>query len=147
MTLENAHSIEDIAQYRISQSADKKTLLFEWKPVAGLKTQEFRKGISAFARQCENRRPVYAVIDASKLDQSSPAVSWLRAQRLEEEREDYKTWWMREIVPVYHEAGILCLAVGTGDPNAPGELPSSPGVDFRIGYFPDVDTALNWRPN
>ncbi len=54
---------------------------------------------------------------------------------------------MREIVPVYHEAGIASLAVATGDPNAPGELADiPPGVNFRMGYFPDLASAMRWKP-
>jgi len=48
-------------------------------------------------------------------------------------------------VPIYHEAGIDTLAVGTGDPNAPSELENSPpGVNFKIGYFSDLEAALAW---
>jgi hypothetical protein len=147
MTMENGKLIADNAQYRFVQSVDKKSLLFEWKHVAGLSTQDFRNGIDAFAQQCKEHKPNYALIDASLLDQSSPAVSWLRAQQLAGEREDYRTWWTREIVPAYHVAGITCLAVGTGDPNAPGVLLDTPGVHFKIGYFPDISTALGWKPN
>ena len=104
-----------------------------------------QEGVTKVFGQCGHTN--YALIDASLLDQSSPAVSWLRAQQLAGEREDYRTWWTREIVPAYHVAGITCLAVGTGDPNAPGVLPDTPGVHFKIGYFPDISTALGWKPN
>ena len=87
------------------------------------------------------------MIDATALDQSSPAVSWLRAQHVAGEKEDYQTWWMRDIVPAYHDAGVVCLAVGTGNPDAPGELAGIPGVNFKIGYFPDINTALGWKPS
>ncbi len=138
--------IANTEQYRFAQSADAKTLLFEWKHIAGLGAQDFRDGIAAFAEQCRVHRASYAAIDAALLDPSSPAVCWLRGQDVAGETEDYQTWWIRDIVPVYHDAGVQCLAVGTGDPNAPGELPSVQGVDFRIGYFADIDAALGWRP-
>jgi hypothetical protein len=48
-------------------------------------------------------------------------------------------------VPIYHESGIDTLAVGTGDPNAPGVIENSPpSVDFKIGYFSDIEAALAW---
>lgn len=147
MSLENGSLIEENDQYRFVQSADKRALLFEWKHIDGLGIDDFRKGITEFASQCKIHRPVYAVIDAAALDQSSPAVAWLRAQDTGAGREEYSTWWARDIVPIYHAAGISSLAVGTGDPNAPGELASRPlGVNFKMGYFPDLDSALRWQP-
>lgn len=146
MTWEDGKTVANNEQYRFVQSADKGTLLFEWKHVAGLKPQDFRRGIVAFADLCKVHKPACAAIDASLLDQSSPAVAWLRAQDVAGEAEDYQSWWMREIVPAYHDAGVARLAVGTGDPNAPGELPGIPGVTFKIGYFADIGTALAWQP-
>lgn len=86
------------------------------------------------------------VIEAADLDQSSPAVAWLHGNNSETQTEDYMTWWTREIVPLYHDAGIVSLAVDTGDPNAPGELPKiPPEVNFRIGYFPNLEAAMQWN--
>lgn len=146
MTLENEKQIEDNRQYRFTQSADSKTLLLKWKHVAGLTPKDFRMGIAGFSGQCKAHKPDYAVIDTTALDQSSPAVSWLRALSVEGELEDYQTWWMRDVVPDYHDAGVVCLAIGTGDPNAPGEVGGVPGVNFKMGYFPDLDAALAWQP-
>lgn len=146
MTWEDGKLIANNEQYRFVQSADTKTLLFEWKHIAGLKTHDFRNGIAAFAEHCKVHEAAYAAIDASLLDQDSPAVAWLRGQDVAEETEDYQTWWRRDIVPIYNDAGVVALAVGTGDPNAPGELPAVQGVGFKIGYFPDIDAALGWQP-
>ena len=134
-------------QYCFSEYEDKSLLLFEWRYVEGLSIMDFRKGITEFADQCRLVKPTYAVIDAAKLDQSSPAVAWLRSQDTNKQEEKYLTWWVRDIVPVYHDAEITSLAVGTGDPNAPGKLKETPpGVKFMIGYFPDLESALNWKP-
>jgi len=56
------------------------------------------------------------------------------------------TWWTREVMPLLNDAGIVSLAVGTGDPNAPGELPEDPpGVKFKMGYIPNFDIAMQWN--
>ena len=147
MSLKNVSMIDENSHYSFVLSEDKQTLLFSWKPIAGLSAQDFRRVIAAFADQCKKYRPTHAVIDATALDQTSPAVAWLRAQNIDAEEEAYAKWWAREIVPVYHDAGISSLAVATGDPNAPGELANlPPGVNFKIGYFPDVETTLQWKP-
>ncbi len=138
--------IAETAQYSFSQADNTEALLFTWKPTNGLGAQDFRAGIAAFADLCKTRRPTRAVIDARALDQASPAVAWLRGHDDGTEAETYNAWWLREIVPAYHAAGIASMAVATGDPNAPGEIPSpAPEVHFKIGYFPDLDTASAWR--
>jgi len=54
---------------------------------------------------------------------------------------------MREIVQVYNDAGVVSLAVATGNPQAPGELPQvPPGDEFKIGYFNGLDDATGWKP-
>lgn len=147
MSLKNGSMIVENSHYSFVLSEDKQALLFNWKRVEGLSVPDFRKGIAEFAGQCKKHKPTRAVIDATKLDQGSPAVAWLRAQNADTGEEAYVKWWAREIVPVYHDAGISGLAVATGDPNAPGELANiPPGVKFKVGYFPDLETTLQWKP-
>lgn len=147
MSLENGTQLEDNAAYGFELSEDRKTLLFTWKRVEGLSVAIFKKGILEFAELCQSHGPAYAVINAAALDQMSPAVAWLRSQEGVSEPEDYNSWWMREIVPLYRVAGVSSLAVATGDPKAPGELSDlPPAVSFRMGYFPDLETSLAWQP-
>lgn len=147
MTLANGHTIAQNEQYSFVANEDDTALLFDWKHVPGLSVRDFQKGIAEFAALCRARSPRHPVIDASALDQGSAAVAWLRGQDGATGDDLYVAWWMREIVPVYHEAGIASLAVATGDPNAPGELADiPPGVNFRMGYFPDLASAIRWKP-
>ena len=147
MSLKNANMIDDNSHYSFVLSEDKQTLLFSWKPIEKLSAQDFRRGIAAFADQCKKHKPAHAVIDATTLGQGSPAVAWLRAQNIDTDEETYVKWWAREIVPVYHDADISSLAVATGDPNAPGELANPPPeVNFKVGYFQDLETTLQWKP-
>jgi hypothetical protein len=146
MSLKNGSMIDENSHYSFVLSEDKQALLFNWKHVEGLSVQDFRRGIAEFADQCKKHKPTRAVIDATELDQGSPAVAWLRAQNIDTDEEAYVKWWTREIVPVYHDAGISSLAVATGDPNAPGELANlPPEVNFKVGYFPDLETTLQWK--
>lgn len=146
MGMENGQLLEDNGHYEFVLAEDRNTLLFGWKYVEGLSTEDFRRGISEFAERCRTHKPARAAIDARALDQRSPAMSWLRAQDTDTREEPYTDWWAREIMPVFHDAGISSLAVATGDPNAPGELTQRPpGVKFRIGYFPDLESTLLWN--
>jgi len=142
--MENGTVLDNGDQYRIVLASDEKTVLFDWKNVEGIGVQEFGKGIAAFAGQCRTHRPTRAVIDARKLDRNSDALSWVSGQATPPGEEKYETWWAREIVPVYHEAGIAGLAVATGDPDAPGEVDTPPGVKFKMGYFAGLEDALDW---
>jgi hypothetical protein len=144
MSLEHEKTLEENEQYSFALIERKNTMLFIWEYVEGLSIHDFRDGILAFAAQCKKTMPDRVVIDAASLDPSSPAVGWLRGDDSDTYL-NYGEWWAREIVPIYHEAGIDRLAVGTGDPNAPGELENSPpGVNFKIGYFSDIEAALAW---
>ncbi len=146
MSLESGKAIEENERYSFVLAEDKASLMFIWKHIEGLVVEQFQGGISGFAAQCRTHKPARAVIDAAALDQGSPAVAWLRGQNTDTGREDYMTWWTREILPLLHDAGIVSLAVGTGDPNAPGELADiPPGVNFRIGYFPNFESAMQWN--
>ena len=139
-------TIEENEQYKFVLAENKATLIFSWNHIEGLSAESFRAGIAGFAAQCKAHKPQRAVIDAAALDQGSPAVAWLRGQDADTGKEDYMTWWAREIRPLLNEAGIGSLAVGTGDPNAPGELPEvPPGVNFKIGYFPTLESAMQWK--
>lgn len=137
--------LADHAQYRIVRSLDEGSLLFDWKAAPGLSAADFAAGIAAFAKQCEAEKPKRAVIDARQLDQGSGAMRWLRGQS-DTHPEPYAPWWLREIVPLYHAAGIASLTVATGDPNAPGAIEVPDGVTFAVGYFTDLETAMTWAP-
>jgi len=146
MTIQNSQLLEETDHYTYHLTADKSAVLSRWKPVAGLSIEDFQNGIAGLAAQCATHRPARAAINAAALDQNSPAYAWLRGQNPDTGREKYDDWWTRVILPVFHDAGINSLAVGTGDPNAPGELPQiPPGVKFKIGYFPDITAALEWH--
>ena len=138
--------LEDNDRYRIVLASDQSYLLLDWKQRAGLGLEDFRKGVAEFAGRCKTHRPTRALIDASQLDPSGTAVGWVSGRETPSGEEEYLTWWVREIVPVYHDAGISSLAVAIGDPNAPGALSDlPPGVSFRIGYFPDLGSAKEWQ--
>ncbi|MGH1541196.1 MAG: hypothetical protein ACRBHB_12290 [Arenicella sp.] len=145
----NTHTekvLENNDYYTFYLTEDDAVLVFDWKPIKGLSINSFQSAIAEFAAQCEQHKPTRAVIDAAALDQQSPAVAWLRGQNNEEGEPEYLSWWMSNIVPHYNNAGILSLAVGTGDPNAPGELPEAgPEVNFKMGYFQDFATAIQWQ--
>ena len=145
MRMKDGNVLDEHTQYRIIHSPDESVLLFDWKPTPGLAAADFAQGITAFAEQCRRHNPQRAVIDAQQLDQQSSAVKWLRGQG-DLNGEDYRTWWAREIVPRYQEAKIAVLTVATGDPNAPGRIPSPDGAGFAIGYFTDLKQAMNWAP-
>ncbi len=135
--------LSDTEQYRLVLRGDD-VLLFDWKSVKGLSASDFRQGILAYAQQCQQHGPAKAVINAMVLDQTSEAIAWLRGDN-SHQNESYDDWWAREIVPLYHSGNIATLAVATGDPNAPGELPNVPSfVKFKIGYFPDLQSSLQW---
>ena len=142
--MENATVIKEHEQYNISLSGDHKTMLFSWNRIPGLTARDFAYGITDFASQCASHQPSRVVIDARQLDQESQAVHWLRGHARVEGLDAYDPWWMRTAVPLYHDAGIGSLTVATGDPNAPGEIPTPDGAHFQMGYFTDVDAASNW---
>ena len=89
MSMKNGRMIDENSQYSFLLSEDKQALLFNWKPIKGLSAQDFRKGIAEFAGQCKKHRPTRAVIDATALDQGSPAVAWLRAKNTDANEEAY----------------------------------------------------------
>jgi hypothetical protein len=140
----NGNAIKEHDHYTISISGDGKTMLFTWKQIPGLSAESFADGITDFATQCATHQPSRAVIDARQLDQESQAVNWLRGRTQVDGLDAYDAWWVKSIVPLYHDARIASLTVATGDPEAPGEIPTPPGVNFRMGYFFDVDAASSW---
>lgn len=132
--------------YSFTKLETEKTLLFTWKHVPGLEIDIFKSGIVEFAKLCSEFLPKKGIIDATKLDQESPAVTWLRGESQTEE-EKYDAWWMHKIVPTYNSSQLVGLAVATGDPSAPGELPKAPeGVAFKMGYFADLKSSVDWQP-
>lgn len=142
--MENATVIKEHEQYSISLSGDRETLLFSWNHIPGLTARDFANGITDFASLCVSLHPSRAVFDARQLDQESQAIHWLDGRGPVEGFDAYDTWWVRTVVPLYNEAGIGSLTVATGDPNAPGEIPTRDGAHFQMGYFTDVVAASNW---
>lgn len=143
MNLSDTTKIVETALYSIIQSGT--SLLFTWKQAEYFSVDAMARGISEFANHCKDIRPKNAVIDARLVDPQSPALGWVSGQQKVDGQEDYNTWWMREIVPLYHDAKIESLGVATGNPQAPGELMETlEGVNFKIGYFDGLDDASNW---
>jgi len=142
--MENQIMLDNDGHYTVELSADGSTAVFTWKAIEGLTCDDGRRGIEAFAHRCKDRRPTLAVIDARKLDPEGEVLGWVSGQATPPGEEEYATWWSREIAPVYHDAGVAGLAVATGNPEAPGEIPTPPDVHFKIGYFYELDDALAW---
>jgi len=146
MKIKNEITIEQNQLYDFRLIEGKSILMFIWKHSAGLSVQDFQEGIVKLATHCKTYKPARVVIEATELDQGSPAIAWLRGQNSDADIEDYTQWWMANIVPSYHESAINSLAVATGDSNAPGELQQSPpGVNFKMGYFHSLGSALQWH--
>ncbi len=137
-------TLEDHDHYRISTSADSETILFEWKHAPGLSAGDFAAGITNYATHCTTHQAAHGVIDARALDPDSQAMAWLRGKTDVEGLDPYDTWWAQTILPLYHKAGLVRLGVATGDPNSPGEVPSAPEVNFKMGYFHDTESASSW---
>ena len=116
-------ALEDRERYRITRSGD--DLVLEWKQKSGLALDEFRAGVAEFAALCIRHRSDRALIDAGRLHPDGTTVGWVSGRRTPRGEEEYLTWWLREIVPRYYEAGISSLAVAIGDPDASGEGASS----------------------
>jgi hypothetical protein len=144
--MKNEKIVQDNKLCRFILADDEKVLLLDWKHVTGLSLVDFKNCVAEFASNCKRYKPVRVVIDARELDPNGDVIGWVSGQKRIEGEEEYNSWWIREIVPFYHEAGISVLSVATGNPNAPGELPNVPkGVNFRIGYFTDLETAMQWK--
>ena len=136
-------TLKEHEQYHISQSGQ--DLLFTWKFVAGLSIEDMAKGIVDFANYCNTHKPKRALIDARQLDPICPALGWVSGQQSFPDQEEYMHWWQREVLPLYNSAGIVSLAVATGNPNAPGAIAENPpGVNFKMGYFNELDDASHW---
>jgi len=88
MSNTNEKIIEENDQYSTIFNKNEMLLMFSWKYVKGLSLDDFQKGITECAIQCKECRPHYAVIDASVLDQHSPAVAWLHGQISNAQNED-----------------------------------------------------------
>ena len=149
LTLQNmtdTKNIQNHAHYTISSLDNGQMLLFVWKQIADLSLENFKAGVASFANQCKKHRPKRIVFDARMLASHLDLIGWISGRKKIDNEETYSSWWLQNIVPSYHEVGILSLAVATGDPSAPGELPNKPeGVNFKVGYFPDLESALAWE--
>jgi hypothetical protein len=137
----NPTVLDETDQYRIvSIDGDTPTVLLDWKRVEGqLSVHDDRRAVRRFAELCMARKPDLAVIDVHLLEDQE--------ERGNHDHEPFEPWWLREIAPAYHDAGIAGLAIVIGDPNAPGETDDlPPGMEFKRGYFGDLAAALAWRP-
>lgn len=130
--------LDETDQYRIVSDGDGNTLLLNWKQIDGqLSVEDDRGAVRRFAEQCRTRKPQRAVIDVHRLADQEEAS--------EHGHEEFGTWWLREIAPSFHEAGIAGLAIVIGAPNAPGETDDLPPcVRFKRGYFSDLQAAISW---
>jgi len=133
-------------QYNIVFDKGNSTLLLNWEKMAGLDIENFKEGIIKFAKHSQTYKPEHVLIDARSLDPDGDPLAWVSGHKAFANVEEYNSWWLREIVPAYHEARIVSLGVATGNPNAPGELPQvPPGANFKIGYFDDLDSVIKWQ--
>jgi hypothetical protein len=114
-------------------------MLLDWKQIEGrLSVDDDRGTVRRLAELCRDRKPQRVVIDVRRLEDQEEAG--------DHDHEDFGSWWLREIVPAYHEAGIAGLAIVIGAPNAPGETDDlPPGMRFKRGYFSDLRAALDWH--
>lgn len=132
--------LDETDQYRIVEiDGGARTMLLDWKPIQGqLSVEDDRHAVRRFSELCSTRKPHRAVIDVHRLEDQE--------ERGDHDHEDFGSWWLREIVPSFHEAGIAGLAIVIGHPDAPGETDDlPPGVRFRRGYFGDLRAALGWQ--
>lgn len=132
--------LDETDQYRIVEiDGGAPTMLLDWKRIEGqLSVENERHGLRRFAELCSTRKPHRAVIDVHRLEDQEEAA--------DHDHEDFGAWWLREIVPAYHDAGIAGLAIVIGDPHAPGETDDlPPGVQFKRGYFSDLQAAISWK--
>lgn len=132
--------LDETDQYRIVKiDGGALTMLLDWKRIEGqLSVEDDRRTVQRFAELCSAHKPHRAVIDVHRLEDQEEAT--------DHDHEDFGPWWTREIVPAYHEAGVAGLAIVIGDPTAPGETDDlPPGVQFKRGYFSDLQAALSWQ--
>lgn len=127
---------------KLNESAS--ALKLAWKKNSQLDIMEFKEGITAFAESNNTYKLERAIIDARHLDPNGDPFGWVSGQKKIEGVEEYNSWWSREIAPILNESQILGLGVATGDPNAPGEIPTPEVASFKIAYFTDFDQVLGW---
>ncbi len=138
--------VKNTDYYSIEALEKNSAIILCWKAHDELDIANFKKGIIDFATICKNYRPLRALIDARQLDTKGNPFGWVTGLKAIADLEPYNPWWAREIAPIFNIAQIEGLGVATGDPAAPGQLPSVPeGVNFKIGYFPDMDKVMAWR--
>lgn len=143
--MDTIKTIKENEFYAINLNDSISALKLAWKENSQLDITEFKKGIIAFAESNSTHKPQRAFIDASQLNPNGNPVGWVSGQKEIEGVEEYNSWWGREIAPILNESQILGLAVATGNPNAPGEIPSPEVANFKIAYFTDFDQLLAWE--
>ncbi len=129
-------------QYAIS-SVDN-YLLLHWKKEKSLSIGDFKKGIIQFAGHCRKEQTNKAVINATMLDPNGEAVGWVSGQKGIDAEEMYNAWWIREVVPIYHDAGLNLLSVATGNPNSPGIVSMPVDVNFTVAYLATIEEAADF---
>jgi len=142
---EKIKAIQDNDFFVIKLNESISALKLLWKKNDKLDINTFKKGIVEFANSNKVHKPQKAIIDAHNLDPQGDPFGWVSGQKEIEGVEEYNSWWGREIAPILNESQILGLAVATGDPNAPGEIPAPEGVNFKIAYFTDFNQLLAWK--
>ena len=146
--IKNGKILHDNEYCRFVLVDDEKALLLDWKHVTNLTLADFKNCVAEFASYCKKYRPGRAVIDARALDPDGDVLGWVSGQKKIDGEEEYKSWWIRELIPLYNEAGISSLSVATGNPNAPGKVAYPPETfHFKVGYLNDLDAAMLWGKN
>lgn len=131
MNLKNRKLVEETERYKFELTEDGNVLVFSWKDSTELGVEGYMAAVRKIAGHSKTYRPTKVLIDKREFKVD---VQFDRA------------WWTREILPIYHEAGISGFGHITGDPNASGEYAEVPrGVKFKMGYFTDLDAALQWK--
>lgn len=138
-------TIQDNEFYAIKLNENLSALKLAWKQNNKLDIMKFKEGIKVFAESNKTHKPKRAVIDARQLDPNGDPFGWVSGQTEIQGIESYYPWWEREVAPILNESQISGLGVATGDPNAPGEIPSPEVANFKIAYFTNFDQVLAWE--
>ena len=124
--------VEDNRFYSISLIMDGKALLFSWKTAPDATNDDYMNAIRKIAKYSQETKPYLILIDKRKLESKV--------------RFDHH-WWHSEILPQYHKAGFAGFAHITGNPSANGTFAGAPeGLEFKMGEFKDIKSALAWKP-
>ncbi|MGH3070890.1 MAG: hypothetical protein ACRDNB_01310 [Gaiellaceae bacterium] len=129
--LADGRTVELTDRYSMVFSVGRDVLLFTWHEVGELAVEEYKDAIRAIAARAVALKPSVLVID--------------RRQFRANVAFDMYPWWSREILPMYHQAGIARFAHITGDPDAAGQYAEAlEGVEFEMGEFTDLQQAVDW---